>query len=112
MGILTQPEPSKRETGMQEQIVKLLFDRLKGHLNFSNYSRVHCNDHTFSVSEIKGAPCTRRAHFHGRVHNFRRCAPGVCTFFEPFNIAIYLEGAWSNFRVHIFMESAPCECTK
>ena len=38
-----------------------------------------------SVSEIKGAPCTRRAHFHGRVHDFRRCAPGVCTFF----LAIY-----------------------
>ena len=34
-----------------------------------------------SVSEIKGAPCTRCAHFHGRVHDFRRCAPGVCTFF-------------------------------
>ena len=65
-----------------------------------------------SVSEIKGAPCTRRAHFHGRVHDFRRCAPGVCTFFEPFIIAIYWEGAWSNFRVHSFMGSAPCECTK
>ena len=36
-----------------------------------------------TVSEIKGAPCTRCAHFHGRVHDFRRCAPGVCTFFEP-----------------------------
>ena len=35
----------------------------------------------FTVSEIKGAPCTRRAHFHGRVHDFRRCAPGVSTFF-------------------------------
>ena len=33
------------------------------------------------VSEIKGAPCTRCAYFHGRVHDFRRCAPGVCTFF-------------------------------
>ena len=39
----------------------------------------------YSVSEIKGAPCTRRAHFHGRVHGFRRCAPGVCTF----SLAIY-----------------------
>ena len=36
--------------------------------------------HDFSVSEIKGAPCTRRAHFDGRVHDFRRCAPGVVTF--------------------------------
>ena len=26
--------------------------------------------HIHSVSEIKGAPCTRRAHFHGRVHDF------------------------------------------
>ena len=42
-----------------------------------------------TVSEIKGAPCTRRAHFHGWVHDFRRCAPGVCTFFGPFIIAIY-----------------------
>ena len=65
-----------------------------------------------TVSEIKGAPCTRRAHFHGRVHDFRRCAPGVCTFFEPFIIAIYWEGAWNNFRVHSFRGSAPCECTK
>ena len=37
-----------------------------------------------TVSEIKGAPCTRRAHLHGRVHNFLRCTPGVCTFFERF----------------------------
>ena len=32
------------------------------------------------MSEIKGAPCTRRAHFHGQVHDYWRCAPGVCTF--------------------------------
>ena len=32
------------------------------------------------MSEIKGAPCTRLAHFHSRVHDFQRCAPGVCTF--------------------------------
>ena len=32
------------------------------------------NGHGKAVSEIKGAPCTRRAHFHGRVHNFLRCA--------------------------------------
>ena len=30
--------------------------------------------HLSSVSEIKGAPCTWRAHFRGRVHDFRRCA--------------------------------------
>ena len=46
------------------------------------------------MSEIKGAPCTQRAYFHGRVHDFWRCAPNVCTFFEPFIIAIYWEGAW------------------
>ena len=40
------------------------------------------------MSEIKGAPCTRRAHFHDRVHDFQRYAPCVCTFFEPFCIAI------------------------
>ena len=68
--------------------------------------------HTKPVSEIKGAPCTRRAHFHGRVHDFRRCAPSVCMFFEPFCIAIYWEGAWTIFRVHSFRGSAPCECTK
>ena len=60
-----------------------------------------------AVSEIKGAPCTRRTHFHGRVHDFRRCAPGVCTFYEPFIIAIYWEGAWSNFRVHSLGEVHP-----
>ena len=27
-----------------------------------------------SVSEIKGATCTRCAHFHDWVHDFRRCA--------------------------------------
>ena len=41
----------------------------------------------YSVSEIKGAPCARWAHFHGRVHDFRRYAPGVCTFFKPVTIA-------------------------
>ena len=35
-----------------------------------------------TVSEIKGAPCAWCAHFHGRAHDFRRCAPGVCTFFR------------------------------
>ena len=40
------------------------------------------------MSEIKGAPWTRRVHYNGRVHDFRRCAPGVWTFFEPFIIAI------------------------
>ena len=42
-----------------------------------------------AVSEIKGAPCTRRAHFHDRVHNFRRCAPSGCKFFETVIIATY-----------------------
>ena len=37
------------------------------------------------MSEIKGAPCTR-------VHDFRRCAPGVCMFLEPSIIAIYWVG--------------------
>ena len=60
-----------------------------------------------SVSEIKGAPCTRCAHFHGRVHVFRRCAPGVCTFFELFIIAIYWEGALRNFWVRSFSETHP-----
>ena len=67
--------------------------------------------HTLPVSEIKGAPCTRRAHFHSRSPDFWRCAPSVCTFVEPFIITIYWEGAWCNFRVHSFMGSAPCECT-
>ena len=30
----------------------------------------------------------------------------MCTFFEPFIIAIHWEGAWSNFRVHSLMGSA------
>ena len=51
---------------------------------------------------ISTAGCT----ILGGVHPV--CAP----FFEPFTIAIYWEGAWSNFRVHSFMWSAPCECTK
>ena len=50
-------------------------------------------DSVIAVFEIKGAPCTQRAHFHDRVHDFRRCAPGVCTFFEPFIIGIHWEGA-------------------
>ena len=40
-----------------------------------------------TLSEIKGAPCARCAHFHGQVHDFRRCAPGVCKFFKPVIIA-------------------------
>ena len=87
---------------------------MNGFQNITFYELVSNSnlDYRLSVSEIKGAPCTRRAHFHGRVHDFRKCAPGVCTFFEPFIIAIYWEGAWINFRVHSFMGSAPCECTK
>ena len=67
---------------------------------------------SLTVSEIKGAPCTRRAHFYSRVHDFQRCAPGVCTFLELSIIAVYREGAWSKFRVHRFRGHAPCECTK
>ena len=59
------------------------------------------------MSEIKGAPCVQCAHFHGRVHDFRRCAPGVCTSFEPIIIATYTEGAWRNSRAHSFRKSAP-----
>ena len=44
------------------------------------------------MSEIKGAPCTRCAHFHGRVHVFRRCAPGVCTFFSAIYNCFILGG--------------------
>ena len=56
-----------------------------------------CSGRMKAVYEIKGAPCARRAHFHGRVHDFQRCAPGVCTFFEPFCIAIYLGGCMDHF---------------
>ena len=66
---------------------------------------------SLTVSEIKGAHCTRRAHFHCRVHDFRRRAPGVCTFFLAIYYCYTWEGAWSNFRVHSFMGSAPCEYT-
>ena len=52
--------------------------------------------HRLSVSEIRGAPCTWGAHFHRQMHDFRRCASGVCTFLELFIIAIHWEGAWSN----------------
>ena len=42
-----------------------------------------------SVSEIKHAPCTWCAHFQGRVHDFQRCAPELCTIFQPFVITTY-----------------------
>ena len=48
---------------------------------------------------------------HISTAGFWRCAPSVCTFFELFIIAIYWEGSWSNFWVHSFRGSAPCECT-
>ena len=41
------------------------------------------------VFEINGALSTRRAHFDGRAHVFRTCAPDVCTFFHSIIIAIY-----------------------
>ena len=56
-----------------------------------------------TVSEIKGAPCTRCAHFRRRVHYFRRCA----TFFELFIITTYQEGACRNSRVHSLGEVHP-----
>ena len=42
-----------------------------------------------SVSEIKGALGARRAHFRGRAHVFRTCAPDVRRFFHSILIAIY-----------------------
>ena len=56
-----------------------------------------------TVSEIKGAPCARCAHFHGRVHGFRRCAPGVCTLFEPFIIATYYMRVHGEISGHTFL---------
>ena len=50
-----------------------------GRYIWSTYQLVSCLL-LCSVSEIKGAPCARCTHFQGRVHDFRRCAPGVCTF--------------------------------
>ena len=44
--------------------------------------------HCISVSEIKGALGARRAHFRGRAHVFRTCAPDVHTFFHSIIIAI------------------------
>ena len=58
--------------------------------------------HTIAVSQIKGAPCARCAHFHGQVHNFRRCAPSVCMFPEPVIVVKYKEGAWRNSWAHGF----------
>ena len=68
--------------------------------------------HIQSVSEIKGAPCARCAHFHCRVHEFWKGAPGVCTFFELVIITIYQEVAWGISRVHSFRSSAHGGCTK
>ena len=50
-----------------------------------------------TVSEIKPAPCTRRAHFHGRVHDFQKCALGVCTFFFKAFIIAILGGCMEQF---------------
>ena len=44
---------------------------------------------TKTVFEINGAHGARRAHFRGRAHVFRTCAPDVCTFFHSILIAIY-----------------------
>ena len=64
-----------------------------------------------AVSEIKHAPCTRCAHFQGRVHDFQRGAPGLCTLFQSIIITTYWEGALRSSRVHSFMKSAPGGCT-
>ena len=49
------------------------------------------NDRSYelSVFEIKGALGARRAHFRGRAHVFRTCAPDVCTFIHSIIIVIY-----------------------
>ena len=41
---------------------------------------------TRAVSEIKHAPCTRCAHFQGRVHDFQRCAPDCAHFFSHLSL--------------------------
>ena len=43
----------------------------------------------YTVFEIKGAHGAWRAHFHGRAHVFRMCAPDGRTFFHSILIAIY-----------------------
>ena len=42
------------------------------------------------MSEIKGTPCTRCAHFRGRVHDFRRFSPGAYSvLFRFYHYYIY-----------------------
>ena len=41
---------------------------------------------TISMSEIKHEPCNPCAQCLGEVHDFQRCAPGLCTLFQPFII--------------------------
>ena len=43
--------------------------------------------------QYERCPKLRVHPFHGRVHDFRRCAPVAFTFFEPCIIAIYGGGA-------------------
>ena len=52
-----------------------------------------------SVFEINGALGARRAQFRRRAHDFRHCAPDVCTFFQPFIILILM----SHYRLHIHL---------
>ena len=49
-----------------------------------------------SVFEINGALGAQRAHFRGRAHVFRTCAPDVRTFIHPIIIAIYQRSAQKN----------------
>ena len=65
-----------------------------------------------TVFEINGALGARRAHFRGRAHVFRRCAPDVRTFFHPIVISIYQRSAQKNSRVHSFKMNAPEGRTK
>ena len=65
----------------------------------------HCNcinmsDINIAVFEINSALGARRAHFHGRAHVFRTCAPDVRTFIHSIIIAIYQRSAQNNSRAH------------
>ena len=44
---------------------------------------------TACLFKINGALGARRAQFRRRAHDFRHCAPDVCTFFKPAIIQIY-----------------------
>ena len=58
---------------------------------FHKFCKNHYNTRIYiwSVFEIKGAHCARRAHFRRRAHVFLSCAPGVCTFFQGIIMAVF-----------------------